>query len=100
MNETIVKSSNVKPFVFDEGKVNAKIEALRKDMAAKSGKPNYNPYLFDQEKLVPLLNVYNKGIRSEELFNQFMSLPSEIPAMFLIATDTVSVVNAEQTKKA
>lgn len=83
MSTSAEPTTNVtKPaFVFDEAKTKAKLDKLEKDIQAKSGKAGYNPHLFYQLYILPLVTDMINNEKTEELYNKIMSLPNEIPLL-------------------
>ena len=82
MSTSTTSTAAVKPsFIFDEAKTKAKLDLLEKDIQAKSGKAGYNPHLFYQSNILPLVTDMINNKKTEELYNKIMSLPNEIPAL-------------------
>lgn len=83
MSTSTAPTTNVtKPaFAFDEVKTKAKLDKLEKDIQNKSGKTGYNPHLFYQSYILPLVTAMINNEKTEELYNKIMSLPNEIPLL-------------------
>lgn len=62
-------------FKFDESKVKAHLEAVKKAHLAVGGKPGYNPFVFLTHTLNPLEASLLKGDRTEALQKAILALP-------------------------
>lgn len=71
-------ADTVKPFTFDETKVKEHFKKIEDSVNATQGKKGYNPFMYLQNKVNPLIEAYIKGERTEALFNKIMSLETDI----------------------
>lgn len=72
----------VKPYVFNETAFKDKVKKLETATNEVSGKPNYNPHLFlASNGFDDMIRQYKQGVRSQELFERMMHLPTTIPVV-------------------
>lgn len=86
--KSVVPVSNVKPL---EKPVDVKedpwpkaikhLEDVKKSLEPYIGKHGYNPYMYDRQKIEPLVVRYKSGERSPELLKAFTDLKVEEPSL-------------------
>lgn len=67
------------PFVFDDTKVKAKFATIEENVNKQQGKKGYNPFIWLNAKVNPLVNRYRKGERTVELQNAILALEDVPP---------------------
>lgn len=82
-------------FVFDEAKVKEHFNKILDFQDKFKGLKNHNPYLWTKNNVLPLVDRFNGGERTETLYNKILDLPLEhVPIINPNAID-----NAEPVKK-
>lgn len=69
----------IKPYVFDDTAFKTKIADLNKLVESLAGRKNYNPYVWFNDNVQPIVTRYNKGERSQTMFESLMRIPLTIP---------------------
>lgn len=68
-------------FVFDEDTAIGKLNGVKAYYETFIGKTGHNPYIILKDTIQPLTNRFNKGERTESLFNAILSLKETPPVV-------------------